>query len=60
MELKVLLELRVLKVIKVQLDLEDPQVLKELLVIKVLLELKVLKDIKGRVELVDQQVHKEQ
>ena len=60
MELKVLLEHRVLRVIRVQLDREDPQVHKVPQVHKELLELKVLKDIKGRVELVDQQVHKEQ
>jgi hypothetical protein len=63
LELKVLLEHRVLRVIRVQLDREDPQVHKvhkEPQVHKELLELKVLKDIKGRVELADQQVHKEQ
>ena len=57
---KVLLEHKVLKVIKVPLVQEDLQVHKEHRVLKVLLVLKVLKDIRGRVELVDLQVLKGQ
>ena len=55
-----LLEHKVLKVIKVPLVQEDLQVHKEHRVLKVLLVLKVLKDIRGRVELVDLQVLKGQ
>ena len=54
---KVLLEHKVLRVIKDRMELVDQQVHK---VHKVLKVLKVLKDIRGRVELVDPQVLKEQ
>tara|TARA_B000000532_G_scaffold57437_1_gene44824 strand:+ start:71 stop:256 length:186 start_codon:yes stop_codon:yes gene_type:complete len=57
---KVLLEHKVLRVIKDRMELVDQQVHKVHKEPQVLKVLKVLKDIRGRVELVDPQVLKEQ